>query len=77
MENKAVVHPLCHAPKNPGSIVTPLCLCPGSSFEANPPFVEELMYQMVLHMEDLLCSTDQPLSFTVVRGCIQRHGVYG
>jgi hypothetical protein len=44
--------------------------------------VEELMYQMVLHMEDLLCSTDQPLSFTVVRmkvkseWCIQIHGVY-
>ena len=36
------------------------------SFEANPPFVEEVMEEMRLHMEQLLAATDQPLSFTIV-----------
>ena len=35
------------------------------SFEANPPFTEELMDEMVKHMEELLGLSDQPLSFTV------------
>ncbi|XP_063816546.1 mRNA (2'-O-methyladenosine-N(6)-)-methyltransferase isoform X4 [Pseudophryne corroboree] len=35
------------------------------SFEANPPFSEELMDAMVTHFENLLDSSDQPLSFIV------------
>ncbi|XP_070536314.1 mRNA (2'-O-methyladenosine-N(6)-)-methyltransferase-like isoform X2 [Ptychodera flava] len=35
------------------------------SFEANPPFGEELMEAMVDHFEDLLHKTDDPLSFIV------------
>nr|DBA27816.1 TPA: hypothetical protein GDO54_008272 [Pyxicephalus adspersus] len=35
------------------------------SFEANPPFSEELMDAMVTHFEYLLESSDQPLSFIV------------
>ncbi|XP_077315359.1 mRNA (2'-O-methyladenosine-N(6)-)-methyltransferase isoform X1 [Lithobates pipiens] len=35
------------------------------SFEANPPFSEELMDAMVTHFESLLESSDQPLSFIV------------
>lgn len=35
------------------------------SFEANPPFTEELMEEMVNHVEDLLSASDQPLSFVV------------
>jgi hypothetical protein len=35
------------------------------SFEANPPFSEELMEAMVNHFEALLSSTDSPLSFIV------------
>lgn len=35
------------------------------SFEANPPFSEELMEAMVDHMESLLCETIEPLSFIV------------
>ncbi|XP_077993785.1 mRNA (2'-O-methyladenosine-N(6)-)-methyltransferase-like [Glandiceps talaboti] len=35
------------------------------SFEANPPFGEELMEAMVDHFEDLLGKTDDPLSFVV------------
>ncbi|XP_039632543.1 mRNA (2'-O-methyladenosine-N(6)-)-methyltransferase [Polypterus senegalus] len=35
------------------------------SFEANPPFSEELMDAMVTHFEDLLESSNEPLSFIV------------
>ncbi|KAM4692293.1 LOW QUALITY PROTEIN: mRNA (2'-O-methyladenosine-N(6)-)-methyltransferase [Rhinophrynus dorsalis] len=35
------------------------------SFEANPPFSEELMDAMVTHFENLLESSDQPLSFII------------
>jgi phosphorylated CTD-interacting factor 1 len=35
------------------------------SFEANPPFTEELMVQMVQHMEQLLSATNEPLSFII------------
>ncbi|KAJ0002350.1 hypothetical protein NQD34_007499 [Periophthalmus magnuspinnatus] len=35
------------------------------SFEANPPFCEELMDAMVTHFEDLLSSSSEPLSFVV------------
>ncbi|XP_069740810.1 mRNA (2'-O-methyladenosine-N(6)-)-methyltransferase isoform X3 [Narcine bancroftii] len=35
------------------------------SFEANPPFGEELMDSMVTHMENLLGSSKEPLSFIV------------
>ncbi|XP_067856842.1 mRNA (2'-O-methyladenosine-N(6)-)-methyltransferase isoform X1 [Heptranchias perlo] len=35
------------------------------SFEANPPFGEELMDSMVTHMEKLLGSSSEPLSFIV------------
>ena len=36
------------------------------SFEANPPFVEEVMTQMVEHIIDLLQSSEHPLSFLIV-----------
>ncbi|XP_072296180.1 mRNA (2'-O-methyladenosine-N(6)-)-methyltransferase [Eucyclogobius newberryi] len=36
------------------------------SFEANPPFCEELMDAMVTHFEELLSSSSEPLSFVVV-----------
>lgn len=35
------------------------------SFEANPPFCEELMEAMVDHFESLLTETQDPLSFIV------------
>ncbi|XP_013883113.1 mRNA (2'-O-methyladenosine-N(6)-)-methyltransferase [Austrofundulus limnaeus] len=35
------------------------------SFEANPPFCEELMDAMVTHFEDLLDQSSEPLSFIV------------
>ncbi|KAL0476669.1 hypothetical protein AKO1_006210 [Acrasis kona] len=35
------------------------------SFEANPPFTEEIMNKMVDHMEELLGATDLPLSFII------------
>lgn len=35
------------------------------SFEANPPFCEELMEATVKHMERLLSQTLEPLSFVV------------
>ena len=35
------------------------------SFEANPPFSDELMAAMVDHMESLLGETSEPLSFIV------------
>uniref|UniRef100_A0A8C6WHN7 mRNA (2'-O-methyladenosine-N(6)-)-methyltransferase n=1 Tax=Neogobius melanostomus TaxID=47308 RepID=A0A8C6WHN7_9GOBI len=35
------------------------------SFEANPPFCEELMDAMVSHFEELLSSSSEPLSFVV------------
>ena len=35
------------------------------SFEANPPFTEELMEEMVNHLEELLAGSTQPLSFVV------------
>ncbi|BFZ13338.1 hypothetical protein BsWGS_16377 [Bradybaena similaris] len=35
------------------------------SFEANPPFSDELMAAMVDHMESLLSETNEPLSFIV------------
>ena len=35
------------------------------SFEANPPFSDELMEAMVDHMESLLSETNEPLSFIV------------
>ncbi|KAK0131032.1 Phosphorylated CTD-interacting factor 1 [Merluccius polli] len=35
------------------------------SFEANPPFCEELMDAMVTHFEDLLNSSTEPLSFII------------
>jgi len=36
------------------------------SFEANPPFVPELMSKMVEHMEELLAAGAGPLSFVIV-----------
>ncbi|XP_059185409.1 mRNA (2'-O-methyladenosine-N(6)-)-methyltransferase [Centropristis striata] len=43
-----------------------LSFCPVSgSFEANPPFCEELMDAMVTHFEDLLQKSSEPLSFIV------------
>uniref|UniRef100_A0A667YV86 mRNA (2'-O-methyladenosine-N(6)-)-methyltransferase n=1 Tax=Myripristis murdjan TaxID=586833 RepID=A0A667YV86_9TELE len=43
-----------------------LSFCPVSgSFEANPPFCEELMDAMVTHFEDLLERSNEPLSFMV------------
>lgn len=36
------------------------------SFEANPPFVPEVMSAMVEHMEELLAKASGPLSFTVI-----------
>ncbi|KAM3850196.1 mRNA (2'-O-methyladenosine-N(6)-)-methyltransferase [Diretmus argenteus] len=43
-----------------------LTFCPASgSFEANPPFCEELMDTMVTHFEDLLERSNEPLSFIV------------
>uniref|UniRef100_A0AAQ5YNB3 mRNA (2'-O-methyladenosine-N(6)-)-methyltransferase n=1 Tax=Amphiprion ocellaris TaxID=80972 RepID=A0AAQ5YNB3_AMPOC len=43
-----------------------LSFCPVSgSFEANPPFCEELMDAMVTHFEDLLDQSSEPLSFIV------------
>ena len=35
------------------------------SFEANPPFCEELMDAMVTHFERLLSDSNEPLSFIV------------
>lgn len=35
------------------------------SFEANPPFCEELMDSMVTHFERLLSDSSEPLSFVV------------
>lgn len=36
------------------------------SFEANPPFTEELMELMVTHIEQLLADAgDSPLSFAI------------
>lgn len=35
------------------------------SYEANPPFSESLMTNMVIHMENLLTNSREPLSFTV------------
>uniref|UniRef100_A0A3P9KEG6 mRNA (2'-O-methyladenosine-N(6)-)-methyltransferase n=1 Tax=Oryzias latipes TaxID=8090 RepID=A0A3P9KEG6_ORYLA len=35
------------------------------SFEANPPFCEELMDRMVTHFEDLLEQSSEPLSFII------------
>ncbi|KAL8179803.1 UNVERIFIED_CONTAM: Phosphorylated CTD-interacting factor 1 [Gekko kuhli] len=37
----------------------------GGSFEANPPFCEELMDAMVSHFENLLETSSEPLSFIV------------
>ncbi|XP_068451051.1 mRNA (2'-O-methyladenosine-N(6)-)-methyltransferase [Clinocottus analis] len=43
-----------------------LSFCPVSgSFEANPPFCEELMDAMVTHFEELLEKSSEPLSFIV------------
>ncbi|KAJ8260459.1 hypothetical protein GJAV_G00182420 [Gymnothorax javanicus] len=43
-----------------------LDFCPASgSFEANPPFCEELMDAMVTHFEDLLERSNEPLSFII------------
>uniref|UniRef100_A0A7N8Y0L4 mRNA (2'-O-methyladenosine-N(6)-)-methyltransferase n=1 Tax=Mastacembelus armatus TaxID=205130 RepID=A0A7N8Y0L4_9TELE len=43
-----------------------LSFCPVSgSFEANPPFCEELMDAMVTHFEELLEQSSEPLSFIV------------
>ncbi|XP_030276535.1 mRNA (2'-O-methyladenosine-N(6)-)-methyltransferase [Sparus aurata] len=43
-----------------------LSFCPVSgSFEANPPFCEELMDAMVTHFEELLGQSSEPLSFIV------------
>ncbi|XP_029006767.2 mRNA (2'-O-methyladenosine-N(6)-)-methyltransferase isoform X2 [Betta splendens] len=43
-----------------------LSFCPVSgSFEANPPFCEELMDTMVTHFEELLDQSSEPLSFIV------------
>uniref|UniRef100_A0A3Q3X5G7 mRNA (2'-O-methyladenosine-N(6)-)-methyltransferase n=1 Tax=Mola mola TaxID=94237 RepID=A0A3Q3X5G7_MOLML len=43
-----------------------LSFCPVSgSFEANPPFCEELMDAMVTHFEELLDQSSEPLSFIV------------
>uniref|UniRef100_A0A7N6A7R8 PCIF1 WW domain-containing protein n=1 Tax=Anabas testudineus TaxID=64144 RepID=A0A7N6A7R8_ANATE len=43
-----------------------LSFCPVSgSFEANPPFCEELMDSMVTHFEELLDQSSEPLSFIV------------
>uniref|UniRef100_A0A674PN28 mRNA (2'-O-methyladenosine-N(6)-)-methyltransferase n=1 Tax=Takifugu rubripes TaxID=31033 RepID=A0A674PN28_TAKRU len=43
-----------------------LSFCPVSgSFEANPPFCEELMDAMVTHFEELLDRSSEPLSFIV------------
>lgn len=39
----------------------PLC----GSFEANPPFCEELMDASLSHFERLLAETQEPLSFIV------------
>uniref|UniRef100_A0A8D3A0Y4 mRNA (2'-O-methyladenosine-N(6)-)-methyltransferase n=1 Tax=Scophthalmus maximus TaxID=52904 RepID=A0A8D3A0Y4_SCOMX len=36
------------------------------SFEANPPFCEELMEAMVKHFEELLVQSSEPLSFIVI-----------
>jgi hypothetical protein len=36
------------------------------SFEANPPFSEELMIKMIAHLETLISSTSLPLSFAVI-----------
>ena len=35
------------------------------SFEANPPFCEELMESMVTHFERLLSDSSEPLSFII------------
>ncbi|KAM8867279.1 mRNA (2'-O-methyladenosine-N(6)-)-methyltransferase [Synchiropus picturatus] len=49
-----------------GSRGTFLSFSPVSgSFEANPPFCEELMLAMVTHFEDLLDRSTEPLSFIV------------
>ncbi|XP_061899299.1 mRNA (2'-O-methyladenosine-N(6)-)-methyltransferase-like isoform X1 [Entelurus aequoreus] len=43
-----------------------LSFCPVSgSFEANPPFCEEMMDAMVTHFEELLDKSTEPLSFIV------------
>ncbi|KAJ8401340.1 hypothetical protein AAFF_G00385710 [Aldrovandia affinis] len=43
-----------------------LNFCPASgSFEANPPFCEELMDTMVTHFEELLKRSNEPLSFII------------
>ncbi|XP_036387204.1 mRNA (2'-O-methyladenosine-N(6)-)-methyltransferase [Megalops cyprinoides] len=43
-----------------------LNFCPASgSFEANPPFCEELMDAMVTHFEELLERSKEPLSFII------------
>ncbi|KAJ8384812.1 hypothetical protein AAFF_G00197990 [Aldrovandia affinis] len=43
-----------------------LNFCPASgSFEANPPFCEELMDAMVTHFEELLECSNEPLSFII------------
>lgn len=36
------------------------------SFEANPPFVEELLVAMVRRIELSLCRSPEPLSFAVI-----------
>lgn len=36
------------------------------SFEANPPFVEEVMERMVDHMHELLANATGPMSFAVI-----------
>eukprot|EP00951_Prasinocladus_malaysianus_P017748 scaffold140340_cov39-Prasinocladus_malaysianus.AAC.1 len=50
-----------------GSVGSFFDFCPsGGSFEANPPFVPELMSAMARHMEALLQAASQALSFVVV-----------
>jgi hypothetical protein len=36
------------------------------SFEVGPPFVEELMEEMRLHIEALIAASDRPLSFAII-----------
>ena len=39
------------------------------SYEANPPFVPEVIEAMAMHMESLLDSTTKPLNFVIIVPC--------
>ncbi|KAJ1469938.1 phosphorylated CTD interacting factor 1, WW domain-containing protein, partial [Baffinella frigidus] len=49
-----------------GSFFSPSFTPTKGSFEANPPFVPEVMLAMVEKMDALLAATNEPLSFVII-----------